>query len=397
MRPKVVLRRRTVLAVIGVSLVSLITLEGSVRILSTYSYGVKRLTFYRYDNVLPNNINSLESLLSSAPFPMAPATNEGGFILNSRGLRTPEYEVTKAPGTTRIVGIGDSFMFSSGHVPYPQHFTVVLQERLETWLGKSVEMINLGIPSVGPRYEQRMLEVEGVRLNPDLVIWAFFVGNDFVEEIPLSASGASVKQRVLMNCHLCRVVRNAYILLSYTQSPASPETAPPRGGPAGTYVGSPDDYDPTNPTLPRSSFIEIQSNLSGIYAPETFPWDSWLSIQQTMIDVRDLGRQLGIPILVVIIPAEIQVDDELLGEVVGGMGRTVEDFEMDSPQRLLTQFFRTNDMPYCDLLSVFREMQEEAILYHAQDTHWNSAGNELAGQAIFDCLVQSEDGILQTN
>ena len=116
-----------------------------------------------------------------------------------------------------------------------------------------------------------------------------------------------------------------------------------------------------------------------------------------MIDVGDLGRQLEIPILVVLIPAEIQVDDELLEEVVGGMGKTVEDFEMDSPQRLLTQFLGTNDMPYCDLLSVFREMQEEAILYHAQDTHWNSAGNMLAGQAIFDCLVESEHDILQAN
>ena len=361
-------------------------LEVTIRILSHYSYGIRRLTFYKYDNSKFDHIDSLESLLKNVPVPLK-HTNWGGFTLNSKGLRTPEYQVNKSPNSIRIITIGDSFTFSS-NLPYPYHFTVILEDKLESWLRNDVEIINLGIPSVGPQYEQKMLEIEGMRLNPDLVIWAFFVGNDFTDETPLGKEKEiSISQNILTKCYFCRLIRNGYILYSYIRTPGARKINKTRESTSGTYIGSPNDYDPNKPTFEKGKFIKIQSVRMGIYEKETFPWDQWKSIQQTLIEVRDTCRYYKIPLLVVIIPDENQVNSNLLEEVVKELRKTMDDFQMGYPQKLLTDFFERYEIDYLDLLPVFKKMGDEKSLYTMQDTHWNIDGNLLAAETIFKYLV----------
>ena len=324
--------------------------------------------------------------MKNVPVPLK-HTNWGGFTLNSKGLRTPEYQVNKSPNSIRIITIGDSFTFSS-NLPYPYHFTVILEDKLESWLRNDVEIINLGIPSVGPQYEQKMLEIEGMRLNPDLVIWAFFVGNDFTDETPLGKEKEiSISQNILTKCYFCRLIRNGYILYSYIRTPGARKINKTRESTSGTYIGSPNDYDPNKPTFEKGKFIKIQSVRMSIYAKETFPWDQWKSIQQTLIEVRDTCRYYKIPLLVVIIPDENQVNSNLLEEVVKELRKTMDDFQMGYPQKLLTDFFERYEIDYLDLLPVFKKMGDEKSLYTLQDTHWNIDGNLLAAETIFKYLV----------
>lgn len=166
-REKTTMKRKIIYA--GIScLICLLTLEVSIRILSRYSDKIRILTFYKFDNSQFNHINNLESLLKKAPSNFKPYQNWGGFILNSKGLRTPEYQTNKSPNSIRVIAIGDSFVSDSGSVPYPYHFTVLLEKKLKIWLkNDNVELINLGVPAVGPQFEKKMLEIEGVRLKPD--------------------------------------------------------------------------------------------------------------------------------------------------------------------------------------------------------------------------------------
>ena len=48
--------------------------------------------------------------------------------------------------------------------------------------GRPVEVINLGMPAVGPGFALRAFEVEGRQLAPDLVLLGLFVGNDLTDE-----------------------------------------------------------------------------------------------------------------------------------------------------------------------------------------------------------------------
>ena len=48
----------------------------------------------------------------------------------------------------------------------------------------NVELINMGIPGIGPRNYLSLLVQEGFALDPDRVLVTFFIGNDFDFEAP---------------------------------------------------------------------------------------------------------------------------------------------------------------------------------------------------------------------
>ena len=107
--------------------------------------------------------------------PFAPFWN---FHLNSRGFNDVEFSTHKTPGTIRILGIGDSFAF--GVVPYEYNYLTLVEQYLKQ-SGHNVELINMGIPSIGPKEYLSLLVNEGFALEPDRVLLSFFIGNDFEE------------------------------------------------------------------------------------------------------------------------------------------------------------------------------------------------------------------------
>ncbi len=79
------------------------------------------------------------------------------------------------PGYGRkILALGDSFTFGDG-VDLEKNWT----EILEPGLGASV--VNAGMGATGPEYALAFLDHYGFKLNPDLVLYAFFSGNDLLD------------------------------------------------------------------------------------------------------------------------------------------------------------------------------------------------------------------------
>lgn len=384
---------KKILTAVVSSIVSLFLIEVAVRILSIYNYNIKNLCFHQSDNSSFDHLKTINSLLINAPHPLKPGSNTSGFILNSRGFRTPEYQVNKPPNSTRIITIGDSFTFSSGPVPYPFHFTRLLEAELKKWFAlDSIELINLGLPSIGPLFEQRILELEGIRLNPDLVIWCFFVGNDFTDETPLQKKeNFSFKRNLLKISYLSRLVRNGYILYSHLSTKGLKEIETKKTGQPGTYVGLPRKYDPVRPTFEKERFLNIQTKRMRLFSKDSFPWQQWERIQTTLMEVKNTCLSLNIPLLFVIIPEENQVNSTLLEEVIERLGKSSKDFDMDFPQTILTEYLAKNDIEYLDLLSVFNRIGEEKTLYLLQDTHWNVEGNRLAAETILQYLTDRND------
>jgi lysophospholipase L1-like esterase len=91
---------------------------------------------------------------------------------NSRGWRDAETPFAKPPGVRRIVALGDSFTFGMS-VDYGERFTEVLERTFPR-----TEVINLGVNAYGTDQELRMLELEGLRYQPDVVLLTAFLLND---------------------------------------------------------------------------------------------------------------------------------------------------------------------------------------------------------------------------
>jgi hypothetical protein len=107
--------------------------------------------------------------------------------VNSEGLRDREHTKAKPPNTLRVAVLGDSFT-EAIHVPVEQTFWSKLERKLgncEAVKGrKNVEVINFGVQGYGTAQELIMLRKKVWDYNPDIVVLAFFIGNDVINNSP---------------------------------------------------------------------------------------------------------------------------------------------------------------------------------------------------------------------
>jgi hypothetical protein len=119
-------------------------------------------------------------------------THEGNALIevNRDGFRGPDYSLEKPPGTLRIAVLGDSFT-EAQHVAFDDTFCAVMQrdlqaqcpfaiggDRLPRRVFTQVEVINFGCDGYGTTQELLTLRHWVWRYSPDVVVLAFFNGND---------------------------------------------------------------------------------------------------------------------------------------------------------------------------------------------------------------------------
>jgi hypothetical protein len=104
-----------------------------------------------------------------------------GFVrVNRAGFRGPEWTVAKPPDTLRVAVVGDSFT-EAPQVAYDQTFCTVAEHALggcKGLGGKRVQVMDFGTDAYGTAQELITLRRHAWRYSPDLVVLAFFSGND---------------------------------------------------------------------------------------------------------------------------------------------------------------------------------------------------------------------------
>jgi hypothetical protein len=98
---------------------------------------------------------------------------------NSFGLRDREIPYAKPENSKRVLILGDSFM-EALQVEIDSGFP----RQLQTFLGQAlpwhnIKTVNAGRGGMGTAEEYLWYVTEGVKYHPDLVLLAFYVGNDF--------------------------------------------------------------------------------------------------------------------------------------------------------------------------------------------------------------------------
>ncbi len=101
--------------------------------------------------------------------------------INSHGLRADrEYTYAKPPGTVRIAVLGDSFAHAPG-TPAESTFWAHLERELNLCRAfgeRRAEVLNFGVSGYGTAQELLALRHRALKYSPDVVLLAFFPGND---------------------------------------------------------------------------------------------------------------------------------------------------------------------------------------------------------------------------
>jgi len=329
--------------------------------------------------------HSLEDLLGETALGYTPYRQWKGFVLNSRSFRTREYPVARQPGAYRIVALGDSFTVGAGS--YARTWPALLEGEIGQRIGRPTEAFALGVPGVGPRFELRIWELERDLLLPDLVVLAFFVGNDFTDD-QTAVPGSSRLAPLLRASYTARLVRNLARAWRHRATRAAPAPAPAAPPGRGGFEVPTDDLERL--TFSRDEHLAIEADRLRICVRDHQPQLVELAadIAQVLTRLDGEVRRTGADLVVMLIPDEYQVNEQLLRDSAAALGVTRSAIDLDAPQRRLTALLDAAGIRSVDVLPAFREAARHQSLYYERNTHWNDAGNALAARLLADYVAR---------
>jgi hypothetical protein len=347
-------------------------------------------------------------------------------VINSQGLRDVERaSYDKPPDTFRILLLGDSYV-EGLRVPLEQTFGKVLEAELNAGApaGLRYEVVNAGVSGWGTDQQLLWLRSEGAKYQPDLILLAFFPGNDFqnVSEALEVANMGRVQKPFFQRSE-------GGLALRY--HPFDPEAAPQPRPPAATaeppsgaaerlaslrawLAGHSAFYrfasvtldeaapglalrlagwgliDAPNATADARMGPEYVPVAYGIYRqPLETEWTEAVALAGDLVAaLQEDANQLGSGLAMVILPAPEQVNPERWQRIV--QHRTpmqAGQWDLEQPSRAAKQVAGEAGVPFLDLLLIFREAASSSDPLHLRvDGHWTPAGERLAGEATADFL-----------
>jgi hypothetical protein len=361
----------------------------TLRVLRTKNQNLEVLLYMPSVSSEFDRIATLPELLETTIIGFHPHEQIAGFVRNSRGFRTPEYTVEKPEGATRLVLLGDSFTFSCGGIPWSESWTVRLAERLQEGRPDRIECVNLGVEGVGPLFERRIWQLEGSKLDADVVLLALFVGNDFTDHYqppgPTSPLDAAARRS-----YAIRLVRNLGRVLGEPGVEVEPVDAPaPADGQRYREGGFElpayrEAFMKRKPLYSPERLLEIESQrirLCDRGQSEAFD-ELFARLASVLRDLRREVEATGADFCVVVLPDRFQVNRDERDAAVALVRMRDEQFEWDKPQERLRAFFEAEGIRSLDLLPAFRAVSPPEQLFEPGDTHWNLRGNAFAGDEI---------------
>jgi hypothetical protein len=300
---------------------------------------------------------------------------------NSLGFRGPEIR-PKRLGGKRILVLGDSFV-SALNVEEVETFTSILEARLNGESGTTnVEVVNAGTPGYGTWHELEALRTLGPKLSPDLVIICVYVGNDLTDNLNPRAS--KVKDGFLVG-EESRAGILPYELRAWLQRNSMSYVLLWQGwGQIRSLVG----LKSIDPLLPLKDILS--------HEPPPRTAKGYSVSQQYLRELKSFAEG-HFPVLVVLIPTEVQVYPQPFWQQIGRQGVSKADYDLDLPDRTWSEMVRGLDMEMLDLLPGFRAEAGGGYLYMSLDGHLSKRGNEIAGEAIAEAAKPMLEGDVESH
>jgi len=286
--------------------------------------------------------------------------------INQQGLRGAEVG-PRAPGTTRVLALGDSFTFGVG-AREKDTFPARLQEILRS-RGVRAEVLNAGAPGYGVPDETAWFDRWGRPLAPDVILVAVFVGNDLQDAAPgpkpAAVDGAlvmpgettgSLSRWLYYHSHLFVLLKNSSL-----------------GGSLRRLLGRPE------PLETRQQRDEFE-----LYARDASSETVRQGAAATERAVAQLAASAGnARVLAVIIPSLIQVDPQRWQGNLRRFGLDPSRYDRGRPNQIFQGIFARHGIPVLDLTDPFaRAISQGGKIYYTIDQHLTPAGYRLTAEEI---------------
>ncbi|MYD10973.1 MAG: hypothetical protein F4X02_13140 [Chloroflexi bacterium] len=293
-----------------------------------------------------------------------------------RGFRNPE----PWPDKLALAIIGDSFTAAEAIVsPF--------------WHGLSDSMLVLGLPGSGTLQQQRLLEAFALPRDPDVVVLAFFAGNDLQDSLAfhqkLAANGGDSSAGEARKSPLDYSV---LFNIAYSLRRSVLRQDLPCHHPQHALT------EPPTPVAFYDRFLSVFAlDIETLRESEMF--------RVTRDSIAEMAAMLaakGSRLMLMYIPQKAELYWELLSDeskaaiLAGGqvfdaaVESRVVSANLAAQRRLIAELAGELDIAFLDLtpaLSGAISVGEQPYFY--ADTHWNQAGHNIARIALLDFLNQS--------
>jgi lysophospholipase L1-like esterase len=301
-----------------------------------------------------------------------------------KGLRGKDIPYMKSSGVSRVLILGDSLV-DGYSVPLENRVSEVLESRL----GPRAQVVNLGVSGYSTDQELLMLESEGMKYQPDLVvlflyyndIWMngerlvgratfkpFFKldksGNPVLMGVPVPHPSPALEDRFKFYALIRDVIKRNYGLYKVvTLGHGWPAAALPMPGGAG---GTADQFR--------------------VYQKEDAPELKrvWAITRALLKRMNQETQEHGGRFLVFYAPSRVELSPEEWRQ-----SNIPDTYAADVVLRHVTEICTAEGIALLDPTERFREARKDGPLSYAHDIHWTKAGHRVTADLLMEYIQKN--------
>jgi hypothetical protein len=305
--------------------------------------------------------------------------------INDLGFRDSDRGYLPAPGTFRVLVLGDSFV--EGYtVPLEQVVSKVLESRLDA-PGCRAEVLNAGVSAYSTDQEFLLYKEEGSRYRPQVVA-LFFYYNDVLHNLRTHYYGRP-KPVLTFKDGPPRVHNFPVPRPSPPPAPADPA---PRPSPEGSAL-----FELVQDGVQRWPRTYNALARLGLWAPIRARWpppelfvyrreatpeidQAWLKTERILKALAEEVRARATHLVIVYVPSRMEVSDQDLEATRVWYGLDEASWGRPAVLRRLRQAADAAGLPVLDLTPALKKAQGFfGGPYFQHDGHWNARGHRVAG------------------
>ncbi len=362
-------------ALLGVTLITLLLAEAALQVF--YRATVGQWLFTRTG--LPLFVPDERFVYWNKPnLSLTHKTNEfqSQIYTNGQGLRVPEghgdYPLEKPAGTERVLLLGPSFAFGWG-VNYEETFAARLEALLNEQRAaqnQRIEVIDAGVPSMGPGMNLDWFRAVGKDFHPDLVVQIIYmtmtvsrVGNR--NDLLIDSHGYLTQRNLSFKRHVAGYAKRSALVFYGWMAMVRARGAMTRPSEGGAILGG-----------------GREAKVEGTFDPDS------PQVAESLAYYRELQETVessGAKLLIVYVPLSYCVHPEDIARWSHlGVGNVQGQIAYDAA---FCDYLSAHGYDCLNTSAAHRDAASAGQrLYYLIDIHWTPAGNDVAARAVAEHL-----------